>query len=213
MFSQYTVVLLSLWLACVGVAYGGIVVATPPTKDKAVSHAVNNKKSPDKAAVLRNKAQAYKSGNDQVMPIIGDPVIIQMDAAQEVEEGVLLPRNDEIPAVSKTRSHELSRDNIPAEPDTLLPAQQDAQPSGNNAAAALTGEENKKQLAKNRFKASQYMKGKAAPSLVSQSKDNKDNVVACDSTGSTSGRIGDDSMSGREIVVIREGKQVKMRCR
>jgi hypothetical protein len=210
MFSRYIVVSLSLWLACIGVVYGGIVVATPPTKDKAVSHAVNKRKPPDKAADLRNKAQAYKSGNDQIMPITGDPVIIQMDAAEEVEEGVLLPRNDETPAVSKARSHELSRDNIPAEPDTLLPAQQDAQPSGNNA-AALTAEENKKQLAKNRFKASQYMKGKAAPSLVSQSKG--DNVVACDSTGSTSGRIGDDSMSGREIVVIREGKQVRMRCR
>lgn len=209
MFSRYTVVSLSLWLACIGVAYGGIVVATPPTKDKAVSHAVNKRKPPDKAADLRNKAQAYKSGHDQIMPITGDPVIIQMDAAEEVEEGVLLPRNDEPPAVSKARSHELSRDNIPAEQGTQ-PAEQGAQPSGNNAAAALTGEENKKQLAKNRFKAGQYMKGKAAPSLVSQS---KDNVVACDSTGSTLGRIGDDSMSGREIVVIREGKQVKMRCR
>lgn len=210
MFSQYTVASLSLWLACIGVAYGGIIVATPPAKDKTVSHAVTNKKPPDKAAALRNKAQAYKSGNDQLLPTTGDPVIIQMDTAEEVEEGVLLPRNDELPAISRTRNHEPSRDNIPAE-QTTLPTEQGAQPGSNNAAAALAGEENKKQLAKNRYKAGQYMKGKAAPSLVSQNKDI--NAVACDSTGSTSGRIGDDSMSGREIIVVRDGKQVKMRCR
>lgn len=206
MFNKRTVAPLLLWLACVGAADSGEIVFTPVAKDKAVSPADNGKKRDknglDEAAALRNKARAYKSGNIQPLSSSGVPIVIQMDAAPEMEEGVLLPRSDEIPTVSRARNNEPFRDNIPAA--------QDMQPGGNDAASA-DKQDIRMQLEKNRFKANQYMKGKPAPSLVSVNKDNQ--VVACDSTGSVSGRIGDDSMSGREIVVIRDGKQIKMRCK
>lgn len=203
MFSQRTIAPLLLWLACVGTADGGEIVISPVAKDKVISPVANDKKTPDDAAALRNKARAYKSGNVQSMPSSAVPVIIQMDAVPEIEEGVMLPRSDEIPAASRAKNHELFRDNIPA--------MQDTQPSGNDAASA-DRRDSRMQLEKNRFKANQYMKGKPAPSLVSSH--NSDNqVVACESTGNVSGRIGDDSISGREIVVIRDGKQIKMRCK
>jgi hypothetical protein len=201
MFRQYTALPL-LWLACVGMAESGEIIISPVAKDKIISPAVNDRKRPDEAAVLRNKAQTYQSGNVQSMPSSDVPIIIQMDAEPGLEEGVLLPRSDGIPAASRTKNHESFRDNIPA--------MQDAQSSGNGAASA--GKQDARiQLEKNRDKASQYMKGQPVPSLVSANKDSQ--VVACDSIGSTSGRIGDDSMSGREIIVIRDGKQLKMRCK
>ncbi|OGQ48116.1 MAG: hypothetical protein A3H42_03330 [Deltaproteobacteria bacterium RIFCSPLOWO2_02_FULL_46_8] len=205
MFIQRTVASLLLCLACISTVHGEIVIP-PVARDKAVSSADNDKKigknRGGEAAVLRNKARAYKSGNLQSMPSSSVPVIIQMDAAPEVEEGVLLPRSDEISAAPRIKKHESSRDNIPAT--------QDAQPGGNDEASA-DGQEAQIQLEKNRFKANQYMKGKPAPSLASPSNDSQ--MVACESIGNVSGRIGDDSMSGREVVVVRDGKQIKMRCK
>lgn len=201
MFRQCTVLPL-LWLACVGMAESGEIIIPPVAKDKVIFPATNDRKRSDEAVVLRNKAQAYQSENVQFMPSSGVPVIIRMDAAPGIEEGVLLPRSDGIPAVPRANNHEPFRDNIPA--------MQDAGPSGNGAASA--GKQDARiQLEKNRVRASQYMKGQPAPSSVYANKDNQ--VVACDSIGSTSGRIGDDTMSGREIIVIRDGKQIKMRCK
>jgi hypothetical protein len=206
MFIQRTAASLLLCLACISAVHGEIVIP-PAAKDKAVSSAGNDKKTGknrgDEAAALRNKARAYKSGNLQSMPSSGVPVIIQMDAAPEIEEGVLLPRSDDIPAVSRIKKHESSlRDNIPAGQDTL--------PNGNDE-ASTDGQEAQIQLEKNRFKANQYMKGKPAPSLASPNNDSQ--IVACESIGNVSGRIGDDSMSGKEVVVVRDGKQIKMRCK
>lgn len=202
MFRQCAILPLLVWLTCIGTAESGEIIIPPVAKDKAVSPAPNDRKRPDGAVVLRNKAQAYQSGNVQSMTSSGVPIIIQIDDAPGIEEDVLLPRSDGIPAVSRARNHEPFRDNIPA--------MQDAWPSGNGAVSA--GKQDARiQLEKNRVKASQYMKGQPAPSLVSANKDNQ--VVACDSIGSTSGRIGDDTMSGREIIVIRDGKQIKMRCK
>lgn len=206
MFIQRTVASLLLCLACISMVHGEIVIP-PVARDKAVPSADNNKKisknREGEAAALRNKAQAYKSGNLQPTPSSGVPVIIQMDDAPEVEEGVLLPRSDDIPAVSRIKKHESSlRDNIPAGQDTL--------PNGNDEASP-DGQEAQIQLEKNRFKANQYMRGKPAPSLASPSNDSQ--IVACESIGNVSGRIGDDSTSGREVVVVRDGKQIKMRCK
>lgn len=205
MFVQRTAALLLLCLVCISAVHGEIVIP-PAAKDKTVSSAGNDKKTGknrgDEAAALRNKARAYKSGNLQSMPSSGVPVIIQMDAAPEVEEGVLLPRSDEISAVPRSKKRESFRDNAPATQDT--------QPDDNDE-ASTDGQEAQIQLEKNRFKASQYMKGKPAPSLASPNNDSQ--IVACESIGNVSGRIGDDSMSGKEVVVVRDGKQIKMRCK
>ena len=206
MFIQRTAASLLLCLACISAVHGEIVIP-PVAKDKAVSSVGNDKKigknRGGEAAALRNKARAYKSENLQSIPSSGVPVIIQMDVApEEVEEEVLLPRSDEISAAPRIKKHESFRDNIPATQDT--------QPGGNDEASA-DGQEAQIQLEKNRFKANQYMKGKPAPSLASPSNDSQ--IVACESIGNVSGRIGDDSMSGREVVVVRDGKQIKMRCK
>lgn len=203
MFNQRTVVPWLLWLACVGTVDGGEIVISPVAKDKVISPVANDKGRYENAAALRDKAQAYKSGNVQSVPSSAIPVIIQMDAAPEIEEGVLLPRSNESQDASRTRSHDLIHGNIPSA--------QDIQQSGNDAAPTDI-QDNRIQLEKNRFKANQYLKGKPAPSLVS-SQNNGSQFVACENTGNVSGRIGDDSISGREIVVIRDGKQVKMRCK
>lgn len=193
MFSRRAVAPLLLWLACVGTADCGEIVFSPVPSD--------NKKL-DEAGALRNKARAYESGNVQTTPSSSDPVIIQKDAAPEIEEGILLPRNNGIPATSWTKNQEHFRDSNLDVQGTL--------PSGDGVAPA-GGQDSQMQLEKNRLKANQYMKGKPAPSLVSPG--NNKQVVACESTGNVSGRVGDDTMSGREIVVFRDGRQIKMHCK
>lgn len=190
MFSRRTAAPLLLWLACVGTADCGEIVFSAAPGD-----------SSNKADALRNKARAYESGSAQ--PPVGDPVIIKMDAASEVEEGILLPRNDGIPATSWTKNQEHFRNS---NPDV-----QGTQPGGDGVAPE--GRQNMPTRAgKNRLKAIQYMKGKPAPSLAAPN-NSSDQVVSCESTGNVAGRIGDDSMSGREIIVIRDGKQIKMHCK
>jgi len=205
MFGQRAVVPLLLWSICVGTVSGGEIIIAPAAKSKAAAPAAspsaNDKKRLDELTALRNKAQAYKSGGVQPMPSSGVPIIINMDASGEIEEGVLLPRNDDASAGSRLGNKGYYRGNFPAT--------QDARPLGKEALPADM-QNNANLLEKNRSKAHQYMLGKPAPSKVSP---NDEMVVACDSTGSVSGRIGDDSMSGREIIVIRDGKQVKMRCK
>lgn len=191
-----------LWMVCVGIANSGEIIISPVAKEKVISPANNDKNLPNEATVLRNKAHAYKSENAPSVPLSGVPVIIQMDVAPEIEEGVLLPRDDGISPTFRTKSRNSLRDSIPVTEGIQ---------SSDNDAASADRQDTRMQLEKNRFKASQYMKGSPAPNLMPHRNDSQ--VVACDSTGNVSGRIGDDSVSGREIVVIREGKQVKMRCK
>jgi len=186
------------WLACIGVASGEILMP-PPVKGKANSLVANEK--PEEASALRNKAQAYKSGSIQSISPSGEAIIIHMDEAPEIDEGVLLPRSDETSAISRSRKYESSRDN--------MPGTQDGQSSSNNGLPA-DRQDIKAQLEKNRLKATQYMNGKPVSSQVSASNDAE---VDCASTGNVSGRIGDDSLSGREIIVVRDGKKIKMRCK
>lgn len=192
--------LLFLWLACVNVASGEILIA-PPAKEKTNAPAVNEKNNLDEASVLRNKAKAYGTENPQPVPPNGIPASIQKNAAPEIDEGVLLPRGDETSAISRARNHESSRDS--------LPASQETPPNSNNPLSA-DRPDIRMQLEKNRFKANQYMNNKAAPGSVSP---NNDPVVECMNTGNVSGRIGDDTLSGKEIIVIREGKQITVRCK
>lgn len=204
------------WLFDIGVAHGEIFIA-PTANDKAAIPSVRDnseaprkpnvkekgidRNMPDEAADLRNKARTYNSGNVQSVPASGVRVIIQMDDTPNAEEGVLLPRGNEVPFVPRIRSQESSRDNNQTA--------QEIQQGGNDQIPA-DSQDIRIQLDKNRLKASQYMKGKAPTSQVSPA---NDNVVGCEGTGNVSGRIGDDSMSGREIIVIRDGRQIKMRCK
>lgn len=196
-----------LWLACIGMANGGEIIISPVVNGK-VSPAGNGADtSTDRlkgASDLRNKARTYKSGGVQPAQPGGTPVLIQTDGVPEIEEGVLLPRGDEIPALPRTGSHESVRGGVSA-------TVQGAQP-GEDEAESVSRQDIQQQLEKNRFKAHQYMKSKPAPSVAS-SHNGDNHVVACESSGNVSGRIGDDSMSGREIIIIRDGKQVKMRCK
>lgn len=188
MFSQRAIVPLLLWMICVGIANGGEIVISPAANNRA-----------DDAAALRNKARGYKSG---IVPSSGVPVIYP-DAANEDEEGVLSPRVGDVPATFRTGPQESARDNIPAV--------QDGQPMGNDAVPADVQEEMRARLEENRLKANRYMRGKPAPSVVSRN--TGDPVVVCGNSGNVVGRIGDDSMSGKEIIVMRDGVPVKMRCK
>lgn len=186
-------------------ASGSEIIITPVVKSKTVTPATsdpaNDKKRSEELTSLRNKAQAYKSGGMQSVPSSGAPIVIHMDASGEIEEGILLPRSDDSPAGNRLENQGYYRGSLPAT-HGARPLTKEALPADTQHSVDL--------LEKNRSKAQLYMQGKPAPSKVSP---NDEMAVACDSTGSVAGRIGDDSMSGREIVVIRNNKQVKMRCK
>jgi hypothetical protein len=189
MFNQRTVAFMCLLGA--GTAGGEILIA-PVAKDKVAIPAVTRIDKPEETHALRNKAKAYEAGNAQASSSS------KMEGSASTEESYMLPGRGEMSTLNRARNIELSRDH-----NSVL-----QQPNGNEP---IPGEsmDTRNQLEKNSAKANQYMRGTNVSGPTSSSNE----VVPCDGAVNVTGRIGDDSSSGNEIIIIRDHKKVRVHCK
>ncbi len=172
-----------LWLLGVGSSEAEIVIS-PAEKIKQAIPAENDRDQKLQVGTSALRSKARAYRN--VDPSSGVPIMLQMDSNKKMQEGIFIPEKST--PMSRARNYEHSRAYLRHSGDA----------------------ENLTQIEKNRLKASQYTNDESAQSLALP---NQNQQVTCKSTGNVSGFIGDDSVSGGEIIVIRNHKQIKMRCK
>lgn len=144
------------------------------------------------ASEQRDKARAYQGEAPASSTIIMVPE----------EEGVLSPRTGGAEGRARdnrNRARQMQGGKDSSDIEFVVPG------SGNDANAT------RNKASELRSRAAGYSRGDTRSSTASKPNDGIP-VIVCKDTESIAGRIGDDAVSGGIVIIMRDGKPMKVRC-
>lgn len=146
------------------------------------------------ASSIRDKARSQRSDTGPAVPL--STIIQELD-----EEGPYGARPDGATTDNRNRARSYQQggdSSRPADLDRLM----------------TDPDSNRGKVNSNLDRARAYQKG-GTPGVTNPNMGGVDNlpIVDCNATGSVAARIGDDYVSGSVIIIMREGKGVKVRCK
>lgn len=159
-------------------------------------------KTPSKAssaAEQRDRAKAYRKDEAS-----GNTAIIVLP--EEESEGALSPRGN-VPAEKARENRSKARDYQHGT-DSSFPQGLSKPDTG----ILLDGGSTQDRAHENRARASAYSRGDTQTGLTGRIGPDGVPLVVCKDRDNVAGQIGDDLKSGSVIVILRDGKQVKVRC-
>jgi len=174
---------LSLAAACVGPLRAGEIIVAPKQTATPVSRA---------ASEQRDRARTYQGEAPASSTIIVVPE----------EEGILSPRgggSSGSAAELRNRARQLQGGKGSSDIEFVVPGTSSDANSTRNKASEL------------RSRAAGYSRGETHSSTTAKTNDGIP-VIVCKDTESIAGRIGDDAVSGGIVIIMRDGKPMKVRC-
>lgn len=183
MITSRTWLVLALATAIAGAAGAGEIIVAPQSGNAGSSRSAGDQ---------RDRARAYQKDS-----AAGSTTIVVVP--EEESPGILAPRfsaPENRASDNRNRARQMQSGKEGGEVEVVVP--------GNGEAA--TTRDRARDL---RSRAAAYTRGDSHTN--SNSKDGLP-VIACKDVESVAGRIGDDASSGSVIVIIRDGKPMKVRC-